>query len=158
MIYWRKEAQTSAPITILGFFLYLYITRNQSPVHAPLRLVCRFLMLNTFDVICDLFLKQTQDNMESICCLTKKDENHCFILLKQTPCFSDPCISNATCVVNYKENDYHCSICPPFYNGKDCGKGISYSASSISILFFSTRCFFLLLLNQSPGRSRSQHG
>ena len=50
-------------------------------------------------------------------------------------------MSNATCVVtfSYQENDYHCSICPPFYDGKDCSKGISSSASSISILFFSTR-------------------
>ena len=59
MIYKKKEAQTSAPITLFGFSIYLYITRNQSPVHTPLRLVCHFLMLNTFDVICDLFLKQT---------------------------------------------------------------------------------------------------
>ena len=58
MIYRRKEAQMSAPIAILGFFIYLYITRNQSPVHTPLRLVCRVFMLNTFDVICDLFIKQ----------------------------------------------------------------------------------------------------
>ena len=50
-------------------------------------------------------------------------------------------MSNATCVVtfSYQEIDYHCSICPPFYDGKDCSKGISSSASSISILFFSTR-------------------
>ena len=59
MVYWRKEARTSAPITILGFFIYLHITRNLSSVHTPLRLVCRFLVLITFDVICDLFLKQT---------------------------------------------------------------------------------------------------
>ena len=24
MVYWRKEAQTSAPITILGFFIFTY--------------------------------------------------------------------------------------------------------------------------------------
>ena len=45
----------------------------------------------------------------------KQDKNYCFVLLKQTPCFSDPCMSNSTCVVNNQENDYHCSTCPPFY-------------------------------------------
>ena len=80
--------------------------------------------------------------MESICCLTNKIK--ILFLFVETDSLlqrSMHDMNNATCVVSYsyQENDYHCSICPPFYDGKDCSKGISSSASSISILFFSTR-------------------
>ena len=82
----------------------------------------------------------------------KQDKNYCFVLLKQTPCFSDPCMSNSTCEVNYRENDYHCSTCPPFYIFKIAIK-VSPSPPfpspffSFRLVFLFFLCFFLLLLS-----------
>ncbi|KAL9972060.1 hypothetical protein ACROYT_G018299 [Oculina patagonica] len=39
----------------------------------------------------------------------------------KSPCSSDPCMNNATCVAKYKDNDYQCA-CVPGYVGKHCDK------------------------------------
>lgn len=46
-----------------------------------------------------------------------------FLFLKQSPCSSDPCLNQGTCVANYKNNDYHCA-CAVGYVGKHCEIGI----------------------------------
>ena len=163
MIYKKKEAQTSAPITLFGFSIYLYITRNQSPVHTPSRLVCHFLMLNTFDVICDLFLKQTQDSMESICCLTNKIT--ILFLFVETDSLLQ------------RSMHEQCNLCGNFQLPRK-RLSLQYMSTILrrqrlqylllrvfhlhSFLFYSfpifSLCFLLLLLSQSPGRSCSKHG
>ncbi|KAL9971469.1 hypothetical protein ACROYT_G017635 [Oculina patagonica] len=37
----------------------------------------------------------------------------------KTPCSSDPCLNQATCVAKYEDNDYQCA-CAPGYHGKRC--------------------------------------
>ena len=42
-----------------------------------------------------------------------------FYILKQTPCSSDPCMNNSTCVARYEDDDYYC-VCAPGIRGKNC--------------------------------------
>ena len=56
------------------------------------------------------------------------------LLLKQSPCSSDPCLNQATCVAKYENNDYHCA-CAVGYTGKHCEIGIlHYCQVSYSLL------------------------
>ena len=41
------------------------------------------------------------------------------LLLKQSPCSSDPCPNEIPCVAKYEDDDYQCA-CAPGYAGKHC--------------------------------------
>jgi len=52
-----------------------------------------------------------------------------FLFSKQSPCSSDPCLNQGTCMANYKNNDYHCA-CGVGYVGKHCQIGINIASES----------------------------
>ena len=56
----------------------------------------------------------------------KKLKMYFFLLFKQSPCSSDPCLNQATCVAKYENDDYHCA-CAVGYVGKHCEIGIETS-------------------------------
>ena len=56
------------------------------------------------------------------------------LLLKQTPCSSNPCVNNATCVAKYEDGDYQCA-CAAGFIGKHCETGILAEFALIFLLF-----------------------
>ena len=150
MVYWRKEARTSAPITILGFFIFTYHKKPVISSHSVTPCVPIFSAYHFWRHLWSLF--KTDVGQHGIYSLfNKQDKNYCFVLLKQTPCFSDPCMSNSTCVVNNQENDYHCSTCPPFYIFKIAVKvSPSPPLPSPFFSFQLVSLFFLMFLSVGP--------
>lgn len=43
-------------------------------------------------------------------------------IIKQSPCSSDPCPNELTCIAKYEDDDYQCA-CPLGYAGKHCDTG-----------------------------------
>ena len=86
-----------------------------------------------------------------------------FYVLKQTPCSSDPCMNNSTCVARYEDDDYYCA-CAPGISGKNCsdigddhityrnnmffGKSTSFDQAPSLYTPLTLQCsWFLLLLS-----------